>query len=401
MKKRSESKKFRQLQTELQLLIQKEFHRLYGAKTSVPSGAEIQIELQFCDSPENQVTMSTPLIEQVRTQLRDLNIQTGAYAPGKVYCYLHESLECHHCTPETPSQVMSGYQANGVPEWDELLDVLIDEAPSTAADMYADRQQLTAIFMRGRDLKRRLLPGFGRASRTYNILCQVVAGFLHYRPDVSSREILDTIALTLQAIEYRGADGRIQLALNVITGVDEPNILDCLVDGPFDTIRKAILNARRQLKELQDRLNATSSHRQPTIKRELMPKIPSILQGIRAEFIRYNKQRSHRTKHAANRIQQQRPVFKAVADALKADSSDILEDRIHRTFLVPGKRYRWHVFNRDGQLVTSLYLSGEQVTHRRLRKRWNPPSDERLQQFLTTLNTVYGEDDTETKQKKH
>lgn len=68
-----------------------------------------------------------------------------------------------------------------------------------------------------------------------------------------------------------------------------------------------------------------------------------------------NDQSPRKSDHAQRRAAQGRPVGSAFQDAQQAGPRDVFVQPDDRRFIVRGARGREHVFESDGQLVTSLH----------------------------------------------
>jgi len=385
----SRSKKFQRCQSDLEDLIKTEFYRLYGQIGELRESSKILLNIAVNNIDDLEITMDPSLKDQIRNNLRNMNVKVGAYDSGRVYCYLDQSSECSHCRPDDRSMVMVGYRSNGIPEWEEFLDLLIDVSPSTAAELYENKQLIAAIYLRGRDVKKKMTSGFGKSSRTYNILGQILCGYFSIRPSAVSYEKTDHIALTVQAVEHSSIQGEISLDINVISGLNVSNIMDYFAEGSNRLISEAVFKASKQLKTIEQEINIAAPHSQGTIRKKLMPKIPVILNEIKLEILKMNQRKYRRTSHAIDRAKDNRPISTAIDDLSKVNTESILEDPENKTMLIPGKNNRWHVFSHDGRLVTSLFLEKEQVLKRLRRKRWQHPETDKISIFIERIHKLY------------
>lgn len=394
MSRPSRGKKSRQLQLEIERLVRQELIRLYGAACRLDGVSRITLNLDLSDSVEDNgdtasVCMTPSLLEQIRHQLRELNVHRGAYRRGAVYCYLDESAECTHSRPGHPSHVMAEYLPNGIPDWRDFRDVLIDEHPAAAAQLFKSRDRTVAVTMRGRDIKHRLLSSFGKSSRTYNILGQIICGFFSIQPSDISDQTIDDLALTIQAVEYRDSEGTMRLGLNTISGHDDINILDHLTSKAYAAFRDKLIETERTLASIARDIRTAPADRKNEVLKQRMSSIPGLMRDIQATVLKMNQRRHRRTGHAESRSSDNRPVFTAMDDLQSVRVEDILEDPRNRTIIVPGRRRRWHVFSRNGRLVTTLFLDSEKVQSRLSRKRWRPVEAAILDAFLQKIRELY------------
>ncbi|MCD4653530.1 hypothetical protein K8T06_06305, partial [bacterium] len=202
-------------------------------------------------------------------------------------------------------------------------------------------------------------------------------------------EKIDHIALSIQAVEHKPTSCHIALDLNTVCSLNINNIMDYFADGPFHPIHRAFFKASKRIKNIELEINNAKSDQQAVARKKYMPMIPSILNEIRLEILRINHRYQRRTIHADKRINDNRPVSRAIKDLMKIDSEFILEDPRNQTILAPGKNNRWHVFSQDGRLVTSLFLEKEQVLSRVVRKRWRKPDSEKLGAFIQQMQKLY------------
>nr|HPQ39871.1 hypothetical protein [bacterium] len=275
MSRPSSGKKSRHLQHEIEQIVRQEMTRLHGAVCHIADNSTITLSLAVRPGESSlSVAMDPPLLDQIRNQLRDLDVQRGVYRRGAVYCYLDESSECPHCRPDSPSHVMAEYLPNGIPEWRDLRDVLIDEHPALAAQLFETRDLTAAVYMRGRDIKHRLLSSFGKSSRTYNILGQIVCGFLTIHPSEISDHAVTDLALTIQAVETRDVGGQMNLGLNIISGFHDLNILDHLTMPGYAGFREKLIDVNRSLETIARDIRAAAPHRRNALIHTEMSRIP-------------------------------------------------------------------------------------------------------------------------------
>src|SRR5262249_6583697 len=130
---------------------------------------------------------------QVARDVREAASRADSFQAGHVYCYRCEAAVCDHALPPRPAAVFSGYGPTGQPQWMDLAQVLLEARHERVEELFTAPSPL-ALVQAGRDLKHRLLHPFGKASKRYDLLGQVVAGY--FRGGDS-----DTCAVTVQAVE--------------------------------------------------------------------------------------------------------------------------------------------------------------------------------------------------------
>jgi hypothetical protein len=92
-------------------------------------------------------------------------------------------------------------------------------------------------------------------------------------------------------------------------------------------------------------------------------------------------QPSRRSDHAQQRAAQGQPVGSALQDAQRAGRNDIFVQPDDGRFVIRGPRGREHVFEPDGQLVTSLNRSDGAHRAKVSRGERMPVTDEEFNRF--------------------
>jgi hypothetical protein len=234
-------------------------------------------------------------------------------------------------------------------------------------------------------LKQRQLNVFGRQSKTYDILGQVVFGFLKMRVPGENRSEPERVACTLQAVESRRLDGSPRLELNVLARLSDGSAALDAIKGPYQTrVSDVISSARHRISSLRPPSKGHVEKRRASSLPDTASLVADILQGLARKLEKVGRQRGRRTAHAeGNRIK--RPTSKAWEDAFGAAEEYVLWDEHERTFVVLGPRNRVHVFSRQGRHVTSLVLASEAVRSRKRRKRWIPLTDDQREKFGSAI----------------
>jgi hypothetical protein len=277
-----------------------------------------------------------------------------------------------------------------LPVWPEFSQVLLEQK-HPHVDMLYDPSQtdLVALYMDPEMLKQRQLNVFGRQSKTYDILGQVVFGFLKMRvPGENSREP-ERVACTLQAVESRRLDGSPRIELNVLAILSDGSPALDAIKGPYQTrVSDVISSARHRIASLRPASKGQAEKRQRTSLPDTASQVADILQGLARKLEKVGRQRGRRTAHAEGHRIKNRPTSKALEDALGAAEESILWDKHERTFVVLGPRNRVHVFSGQGRHVTSLFLTSEAVRSRKRRKRWAPLSADQREQFGSAIGRL-------------
>lgn len=325
--------------------------------------------------------------QQIRTAVRETVARAEAYQHGRLYCYRCESSRCLHSVPPRPSCVFAGYAPTGLPRWEELPQFLLELRHPDVERLYNPQggDFLTA-FLDPEFLKHRQLDIFGRESKTYDILGQIVFGYLDLVPPDSTVAKAERIAMTLQAVESRRLDGSPRLDLNVLARfADGSPVLDSLSGGPPANRRifGAVLEARHRIASLTPK---NSNLRKP-LPQEVCSRAQEILRRTARTLEHVGRQTARRTSHAETRPREQRPTSKALQDAAAAPQEKILRDVYRRTIVVLGPRNRVHVFSPEGRHVTSLLLDAECIQHRLKKQRWQPMELEEIRRFRSRAAT--------------
>jgi len=321
------------------------------------------------------------------------------YLDGRLYCFNCESATCEHSRPPNQLSVFAGYQPTGYPEWAELYSVLLERRDARIDDLIADPPGIVALYQGPNELKEEQLGVFGRESALYDILGQVVAGYL---PLPRGKGRMRT-ALTIQAV--RAFDGRsTRLRLNLIGGVVDSSpqrgvahgktwtdLVDLLRLEPDPELEGHLSRARRKLDEVgrksrvSGRSGAADSRRKPGMKREeRITAVRSILNRLARGIEAMDRRQRRRTRHAMIRRTERPAVGLALKDLEHAAPERLLFDELEATFVVIGQKWRTHVFGRDGRHVTSLVLDREGFQKRLDTRRWRYATREESEQLRRT-----------------
>lgn len=367
-------------------------HRdIFGANFTRSKGFSLDLKLRLEPTIEG-FTLATPvpLLDQVRQALREMEQAAGGYRPGRVYCYRCESPDCAHAKPPRMSAVFSGYGVNGVPGWADLSQVLLDAGDTRVDLLFGRDRALVTRYMNGRELKAKLLHEFGKSSKTYDVLCQLVIGYLRVGDPV--QETMETAALTIQAVESRGLGGRVRLDANLISMVDDELLMDGLLAAGNREIYDIYIEVKRRFKDIERQIEALGPRLKSSQKSSFMRQLPRILQDAARAINHLGQQRTRRTTHARERVRDNRPVPAAADDVLAAGTEQMLIDDREATMVVRGPRNRIHVFSLEGIHVTSLKLGTEAVDNRIRRKRWRPAREEETMVFLEKFRGLFAAD---------
>jgi len=354
---------------------------LFGPRLIPENPFLLEIKVTVHPGPVWRAEAELPVEQQIRAAVRETVARAEAYQYGRLYCYRCESSHCSHSVPPKPSCVFAGYAPTGLPRWEELPQVLLELRHPDVERLYSPRgRHFLTVFLDPEYLKHRQLDVFGRQSKTYDILGQIVFGFLDLVPPGTTPTKTERVAITLQAVESRRLDGSPRLDVNVLARfADGSLVLDSLSDGPAVNRRifGAILEARQRIAALAPK----SSNPRKSLPHDTCLRAQEILQRAARTLEHLGRQAARRTSHAEDRPRERRPTSKALQDALAASEEKVLSDVYRQTIVVLGPRNRVHVFSHQGRHVTSLVLDAESVQNRLKRQRWQPMEPEEVRRF--------------------
>jgi len=374
------ARRFRRAEEELADLARAMYGDMFGR--AFDHARDFALDLGFAVETDGTWRLGgRSLEEQVRRQVREMASHAEALRPGRVYCYRCESSDCEHSPPPGPTQVFAGYSSTGQPEWAELPQLLLDLGHERVEALYERPRELLAAALSGEELKARQLSVFGRESKSYDVLAQVVAGYLQLPGPPGDEE--ERVAFTVQAVEARRLDGRPWVDLNVIgTCSDGVPVLD-LMDDAYLRLHRMISKTRRQVRALG--VAGRGRGRTGGLDAGIGDKAAGLLLDLSRSIEQLSRQGGRRTRHAEARGREQRPTAKALEEALAAADHSLLWDSRDETMIVLGGRNRVHVYTLQGKQVTSLTLDADSVERRRRTGRWVEPGGERRAAFRENL----------------
>lgn len=354
----------------------------------LPAG-EIELTLRLRADPARQwqITFDPPIVEQLDEQFADAKAERDVYRKGAVYCFRCNASTCDHATPPASLSVFHGYDETGRPEWIEFHQALIELKNDRVDQLYGRPPAVLTSVQFGRQLRGRQLSSFGRSSRTYAVLGQVIAGYFPLPRAAGPGTVApEKLAVTFQVVEARDADGSPRLHLNALARLPEPVTLDELLGGGWQPdVFRARGIAVRSLAALEHRVRGAREGGRHEQSRELLRHIPSILHRIADALDRGHRQTRRRTQHAEQRRQENRPVHKALEDSRDARTDDFFFDLKAQTFIVCGPKGRTHAFNAAGKHVTSFMIKPDTIEFRLRTERWRRGEAEEFSAFREKL----------------
>ncbi len=357
---------------------------------AVPEGlADLPVQFRFRAHPHQEwaLEFDPPMADQLLPQLEDAQATLDVYLRGHLFCFRCVRADCEHARPPNPLSVFAGFDSTGRPEWRELGQALLDARHEGVDRLYAKPARAVAAVQLGSQLRGDQLAAFGRSSKTYAVLGQVVAGYFTCPPPASEpQDTSDRVALTIQVVEARGAGGGIRLHLNTLaTMPDGSGVDERLATGWEAGLDRARRLAARALEEVEAQARAARQAGRTEELREAMRRVPGILRRLCENIERGERQHHRRTRHAEARREEQRPTHKAFDDARQAGPDRVFFDEKSRTVMVHGAKGRAHAFNTEGRHVTSFTLKPGGLDLRVRTRRWRPASPEEFTSFKSLL----------------
>ncbi|CAM2064639.1 hypothetical protein SCOR_04660 [Sulfidibacter corallicola] len=331
---------------------------------------ELDIKLRVDPSRDWQVQFEPDLVGQLVQQFERLEARVGQFTQGRIYCFQCGESECEHALPRSPLEVFDGYDPVGCPRWAEMAQFLLDLKDERVGELFDSQPRILTRQVSGRELRERQLSSFGRGSKTYALLGQVVVGYLSW-VDRDSPDERQRLAVTYQAVETRALSGHSCLDLNTLFWRGDAKIEDIVFER-FGWLERAARKATESLKGLEAEVTRLRSAGRGNEARRCMRRVPDILRTLAADVQQGHRQSKRRTRHAQVRRVEQRPVDKAMADLERAKFNHMFRDTKKDSFVLRGERGRCHVFNGEGRHITSFTIGDEATRIRVRKKRWVP-----------------------------
>jgi len=369
----------------LRTLLRDLYIQQYGV--TPPVRGETGIELRLKVDPANAwaLRFDPSAAEQFARQMADAQAEWDVFQRGAAYCFRCDSSACEHARPPTPLSVFKGYGTTGAAEWHDFAQSLLEAQDERVDQLFQPAPSILARVQFGRELKQQQLSSFGRASKTYALLGQVTAGYY----SISGREIPQAalaptrLAITFQAVETRGAGGRLCLHLNSLAALPAGlELADLLAAGWEPPVARARDVAARELEQLEWRAQAAHANGRNEEERGALRGVPNMLRRLAESLERGFRQETRRTRHAEQRRRDQRPVHKALDDTLAVAPSAVFFDEKTGAFVACGAQGRAHVFSAEqGRHVTSFTLKPDGIEFRLRTRRWRAVTAEEFAVF--------------------
>jgi hypothetical protein len=345
----------------------------YTAGSLPQNRFELLLRLSVDPAAEWALEFHPALEEQVDDQLSERSAARQAFQRGSVFCFRCDSPTCEHATPPGAHAVFQGYSSTGVPEWHELAQAFVAVRDERVDQLYATPPAILTLAQTGHDLRARQLASFGRASRSYAILGQVVSGYYRTPRNTKTTSAPGTFAVTGQVVECRNRRGEYQLRLNVIPAGLTVAAWDELLHSDWHPgVARAWGELEHAVEALEQEARGVRQDDRPAAGlRRTLGKVPTLLHRFARALERGARQGGRRTRHAEER-RRQRPVHKALDDLRHDRNEDLFVDEKRGTIVVCARQGRAHAFTPDGRQVTSLTLPAQAPAFRVRTGRWRP-----------------------------
>ncbi|HBA85797.1 MAG TPA: hypothetical protein DCZ95_17070 [Verrucomicrobia bacterium] len=351
----------------LRTLLRDGYADQFGAVLPTREELDISLSLKVRPGENWTIRFDPPVNEQMAVQLQEHQAELDIFKKGAAYCFRCDSSSCEHALPPTSLSVFRGYTSTGVAEWMDFAQALIEARDERVDRLFGKPPLVLARVQLGRDLKLQQLSSFGRASKTYAVLGQVVAGYY----SLPSGGLPGRLAMTFQIVETRSAGGRFKLNLNILTNLPSGSDLVELLASEWEpSLARGRDMALREIEALELRVQRARQAGQNEEARRCLQQIPSILRRLSESLERGSRQGVRRTRHVEKRRQQQRPVHKAFEEAQAVKNDGLFFDERTEAFVVRGAQGRAHVFNAEGRHVTSFVVEPGEVELRLRKRRW-------------------------------
>ncbi len=359
----------------------------FGAVQTKADKIDLTLHLKADPANDWGLEFKPSLGEQLLSQVEDAQAGWNVFKQGRTYCFRCESPDCEHAAPPDPLKVFKGYEPNGLPIWCDLTQALIEAKDERVDRLFGNPPGVVSVVQYGHDLKARQLSSFGRSSKTYSILGQVITGYFPLpAKEGGGLDKTSRLAISFQAVEARGDHGTVKIKLNALARLpDGLDLSDLLASGWQPGLFRARQTAMRAMENLEQQAAGARTRGDTEEISQAMRQVPVILRRLSESLERTDRQVVRRTRHVEERRHQQRPVHKALDDALSASLETSFYDEKAGTAVFCGPQGRAHVFNPNGQHVTSFTLRPAAIDFRLRTRRWRmmkPEESEELKQRI-------------------
>lgn len=300
----------------------------------------------------------------------------GAFALGHVFCFWCNAPRCVHSAPPSPSQVFDGYAPTGRPRWAEFSDLCLEMQDLRLERILTRGEGIVTLYQPGDRLKTAQIDEFGRNSPIYDIVAQIVAGYLPTeQPD-------EDLAASFQVVATRLGPTEARMGVNVVSSGRLFDRSGGFADSDLGRMVRAL---SKQLERIESRMNGSLRR---GLEHDPSTLVERALKDLARDLDHHYRVATKRTWHARERADEgSRPTESAFPEARKAPDDRILEDVVEGTLVVLGRSGRVHVFAKDGRHVTSVRMRGGEIRRRVATSRWRPAAAGLLPAFRASLRT--------------
>jgi hypothetical protein len=375
----------------LRTLIRDRAMERFGARRDWSTPVRFSFGVRIAPADSWALAFDPPFDAQLERQLVDAEAAWGVFVPGSVYCFRCATASCEHAAPPAPGTVFRGYSSTGVPEWYEFSQALIEANDERVDQLFGKPPKTLCLVQTGHELRDRQLTSFGRASHSYAILGQVVAGMFPLPASAAGNRSGVVTAVTVQAVETRGARGQVQVKLNtVVGGVTQEQWVELQGSEWQHALVRAIGEARAGMESIEGRLRiAREAGRTGADLSAIFRDVPRLLHRFARTVEQGGRQQARRTRHAQER-RGERPVHKALDDAREAADESLFFDEKTQGRIVCGPAGRTHVFSAEGRHVTTFLLPPDGKAFRVRTQRWRRLTADEVTAFRARLAEQVG-----------
>jgi len=349
----------------------------FGKTPSREKEIPVTLHMKLRASEDWALDVIPSMRDQIGVALEDAEAECNLYEPGCVYDFYVDQARTTASTPPSALSAFKGYDSLGVPQWKDLSQIFLDTADERVSELYEKPPRVLACLQYGKELTREQLSTFGKSSKTYAVLAQVVAGYFML-PTAQQQE--RRLALTFQIVESRDASRRVKLNLNVLSYIPWPRLQELFSEGWEPGIGRACQSLRHGLSTLEKKVNHLRQEGKLEEGSRALKKVPELMRRLVASLERTDRQGRRRTQHATDR-KKQRPTQKALEDARSASAQQLFFDIKTKAWIACGEHGRAHVFSEEGRHVTSFVLKPDSIAFRVRTNRWRELTPEEKSDF--------------------
>lgn len=312
-----------------------------------------------------ELSFKPHLRKQLGRQVQTHSPEPLLFEEGAMYDFQEEKTDSR---PSDPSEVFSGYDSMGRPQWTTYTQFLLDARDSDVDQLHQPRGRPLVRHQRGKDLKSGQLGSFGKASRAYSLLGQVTAGYYRLPPAFAKTAGGEKVAFSFQVVETRDAHGKLRLRLNTLAGGLLPvEVKDLLQDRDFRTVASVREEAVQALARVEEKALAASAMRDSEGFQAAMRRIPGVLYGLR-DGLEGKMRHASPGRGAPNERKPANDRYKS--DLPDAVVGEFFRDAERKSWVLIGASGFAHAFQDSGRYLTSFPVNPGLIESRILSERW-------------------------------